>query len=283
LIEWERRQFVRPDGGFDPPEIRAGRASALAERQYAPGWMIYSAHMNLAFDISLRAMPELLRFQDPLTGGMFGRLEHVAAGSGIINSAVTSVACEAALATGYVAEACRMGDHLADRVVACNPDLSQALYPIWDTTTGLRADAEAPPGPNMPRVILRRETNQHHYLTGMMIGALTDLYRVTRVTKYLDAARAVFEFVIDGSPDVLRTTLAHKFAWGAAWLFRATQDARCLEAACQVCDYLVEVQESDGSFVHWGLVKSSAEWPFSPRLNITAQFALWISRVAACL
>ena len=45
-----------------------------------------------------------------------------------------------------------------------------------------------------------------------------------------------------------------------------------------MCDYLVTTQDPDGSFVHCAFVKSSADWPYSPRLNITAQFALWIRR-----
>lgn len=280
-VEWQRHTYVKPEGGFDPPEIRAGRASSLAERPYGPAWMIYSAHTNLAYDISLRAMPSLLAMQDPGTGGLFGRAEEVAAGKGIINTAVTAVACQAALVAGHVEAARRMADHLC-RVIDAN-SWDGAFYPIWDTERGLRSDSEAQPTGNMPRVIEQRAPDQHHHLTGALIAVLSDLYSVTRERKYLDAAMKVFEFVAAAPREVLKTTLAHKLAWGAAWLFRETNDTRCIEIACTVCDHLVSGQEADGSFVHWALIKDVKEWPYSSRVNLTAQFALWIARAARCL
>lgn len=283
MIRALKKLYVGPEGGFDPPEIRAGHQGALVERGYAPSWMIYSSHVNLAFDISFAAMPQLLELQDPATGGMFGSLEDARRGQGIIHTAVTSVACEAAIATGYLAEARRMVDHLVDNVLRHNPDLSKALYPVWDAGGGLRTDAATPTFPNMPAVLLRHEPHQHHYLTGMMIGALTDFYRVSRESKYLDAALEIYEFAARGTPAIYESTASHKFAWGCAWLFRETGKAEHLESACRICDYLAGIQEADGSFVHWAFVKSADEWPYSPRFNITGQFALWIARTLGCL
>lgn len=273
-----RKLYVRPEGGFDPPEVRSGHPGALAERGYAPAWMIYSSHLSLAFDISLRAMPQLLQLQDESSGGMFGSLEDAARRKGIIHTAVTSVAVEAAIVTGYTEAARRMADHLVDNVIARNPDLSKALYPVWDTEAGVRADPETPSFPNMPAVLLRDAPHQHHYLTGMMIGALTDVYRATRNGKYLDAARVIYDFAAGGTPAIYQSTASHKFAWGCAWLYRETGKAEHLESACLLSDYLASIQEEDGSFVHWAFVQSAREWPYSPRFNITGQFALWIAR-----
>jgi hypothetical protein len=240
--------------------------------------MIYSSHLNLALDISLRAMPQLLSLQDSRSGGMFGTAEDAERGRGIINAAVTSVACQAALVTGRLEAARRMADHLVDNLLAHNRELHERFYPIWDTEHGLRTDEDAPISPNMPRVLLRHEPGQHHFLSGMMIAVLVDAYGTFDDTKYLDAALALYEFAAGGTPAIFHSTASHKFAWGCAWLYRQTGDARHLESACRVCDYLVEIQEGDGSFVHWAFVRSADEWPYSPRLNITAQFALWISR-----
>lgn len=283
LMRAMKAMFVKSDGTFDAPEIRAGRKSALLERGYAPAWVICSAHANLAYDISLRAMPHLLALQDPVSGGIFGMAEDALLGNGIVNCPVTCVTGEAALATGHIAEARRMGDHLVDNLLANNPDLNRCFHPIWDTTRGLRTDAAAPESPNMPRVVDRVAPDQHHHLSGIMIAFLSDLYRATGDDKYLGGALRVYEFAAGGGPAIYSTTLAHKFAWGCAWLYRVTEDARHLESACRVCDYLVDRQDADGSFVHWALVKSSDEWPYSPRLNITAQFALWIARTEALL
>ncbi len=283
VMPYIKKRFVASDGSFDMPEIRAGRASSLAEYCYAPAWMIYTTHLCLAFDISHPAMPHLLKFQDPLTGGMFSNQEDAAKKSGVINPAVTCISGQAALVTGYLDEAKRMADHVVDNILERNPDLSKALYPIWHTQTGPLTSQDTPNLPNAPRVIVRNAPGQHHYLTGMMIGFLTDAHRVLRDRKYLDAAETIYEFAKGDSPSVHENSLSHKLAWGCAWLYRTTGEAKHLETACQVCDYLLKCQEEDGSFVHWGIVKSSEEWTYSPRMNITAQFALWISRTANLL
>ncbi len=282
-ISWQRKAYVREDGYFDPPEIRANRASSLAEQPYAPSWMIYSAHTNLAFDMSLRAVPHLLTMQDPVTGGMFGRAEESASGCGIINTAVTAVASQAALITGYLEESRRMADHLTDRVIACNREWDKVFFPVWDSERGLCTHSGVPPTGNMPSRIDRAATNQHHHLTGALVAVLSDMHAATRKTKYLDAARQVFEFAAGAPPNTLESTLAHKLAWGSVWLYRETGDPRCLEVACRICDHLIDGQLEDGAFVHWALIRSAEQWPYSSRVNLTSQFALWLQRVEMAL
>ncbi len=194
---------------------------------------------------------------------MFGRAEEVAEGKGIINTAVTAVASQAALAVGDVQAACRMADHLCN-VIAAN-SWQGAFYPIWDTERGLRIDPEAQPTGNMPRVIEREAADQHHHLTGALIAVLSDLYAVTRQRSISMHRYACSSLSRGHHGRVLKTTLAHKLAWGSAWLFRETGDARCIEVACTVCDHLVSGQEADGSFVHWALIKDVKDWPYSSR------------------
>ena len=282
LVAHIKKRFILPDGTFNMPEWKAGRPGALFEYCYAPSWVIYGAHLNGAFDVSLPAMPHVLQFQDPGTGGMFGSPQDKDRGKGLISAPVTCIAGQAALTTGHVAEAKRMGGHII-RLIEKNPDLNKEFYPAWDTERGLLTAADTPSFPNMPRVIIRDAQAQHHYLTGMIIAFLSDLFRATGEKKYLDAAETIYDFAADGSQAIYENTLSHKFAWGCSWLYRATGKSEHLESACRVCDYLVGIQEEDGTFVHYGLVKSAADWPYSPRLNTTAQFSLWIYRTASLL
>jgi len=280
LVPYMKNKFILPDGTFDMPEWHAGRAGAKFEYCYGPSWVVFGAHLNGAFDASFPCMPHILKFQDPGTGGMFGSPEDKDRCKGLISTPVTCIAGQAALTTGYVAEAKRMGDHVL-MLLEQNPDLTKQFYPAWDTERGLLTGEDTPSFPNMPRVVLRGEPAQHHYLTGMMIAYLSDLYRATGERKYLDGAESVFNFA--NTPAIYDNTLSHKFAWGCSWLYRSTGKAEHIESACKVCDYLLSIQEDDGTFVHYGLVKTAAEWPYSPRLNTTAQFSLWISRTATLL
>jgi hypothetical protein len=282
LVSYIKKRFIPPNGTFDMPEWKAGRPGALFEYCYAPSWVIYGAHLNSAFDASIPSMPHILDFQDPGTGGMFGSPKDKEQKKGLISAPVTCIAGQAALVTGHLAEAKRMGGHIL-HLIEKNPDLEKEFYPAWDTERGLLMGADTPSFPNMPRVLVRNAPGQHHYLTGMMIAYLSDLFRATGEKKYLDGAETIYAFAAGGSPAIYENTLSHKFAWGCSWLFRATGKSEHLESACKVCDYLVGIQEQDGTFVHYGLVKSSADWPYSPRLNTTAQFSLWIHRTASLL
>jgi hypothetical protein len=278
LIPYLRKVYVNEDGSINwPPPDADDRY--LAEEQYFSAWMIFSAHANLAFDISLGAMPHLFKYQHAETGGVFGRTKHAEAGKGILHVLVTTSVGQAALATGYIAEARRMGDFIVDRLIPENPDLGKAFYPVYDTERGVRTDEEAPPAPNMPRVLLRNEPNQHHFVTGFMVAYLSDLYAVTGERKYLDGAIIMHDFADGGTQEMYQSTGSHKFCWGCAWLYRQTGDPRHLESACKMADGLIDnAQDPDGSFVHYAFVKSSSDFGYSPRLNITGQFALWIQR-----
>lgn len=283
LIPYLKKRFVCADGTFDMPEVAAGRQSAVEERCYTPSWTAYTTHLNAAFDISLPAMPHILEYQDPVSGGMFGTQEDCVRRKGILDAAVTCVAGQAAVATGYLAEARRMGDHIVNDIVANNPDLSKALYPVWDTERGLRTDPETPNRANMPAVLRWDGQNVHHYLTGMLISFLTDLYRAVGDRKYLDTALQVFGFAASCSPAMYESTLSHKLAWGCAWLYRVTGKAEHLEMGCRICDYLVGIQEPDGSFLHVSFIDSPANVNHSARMCTTQQFTLWIARVLAVL
>jgi hypothetical protein len=278
LMPFLKEIYLKPNGDWDFPPADA-KPGHLAEAKYGPAWMTFSAHVNLAFDMSLPTMPFLLAYQHPETGGVFGRPDHAEAGSGILHVLVTPCVGQAAIATGYLDEARGMGDFLTDRLIAGNPDLNHSFYPIWDTERGLRTDDEAPVAPNMPLVLRRDAPDQHHFVTGFMLSFLTDLYRATSERKYLDGALAMYEFAAGGTDAVYRHTASHKFCWGCTSLYRETGDARHLESACLIADFLVdEAQDADGSMVHYSFIDTSENWPYSPRLNITAQFALWIQK-----
>ena len=273
LLAYMREAYITSDGDFDMPEIREGIIGRIQECRYMPSWVIFSAHVNLAYDISMRGIPHVLKFQDAETGGLFGSEEDRDAGKGIVNTACTCLGGIAAIVTGQTSEAKRMGDHMVDRLISENPDLGTSFYPIWDTTRGLRTDDNAPASPNVPKVLLRNAAGQGHFLTGMIMVFLCDLYQVTRDRKYLDGALALYDFGVGETSAVYENTLSHKFAWGCAWLYRQTADARHLESACRMCDYLVSTQESDGSYLMDGAPR---DWPYQSRLNLTSQFVLWI-------
>ena len=272
LMPFIRKTYTTEDGDFLPPDKQA----SLRELYYAPSWVIYSAQVCLANDIAKPGITHVLKFQDPQTGGLFGTAQDQQRGAGIIHPAATSLGGIAAVSTGHVDEAKRMADHIADNLIAQNPDLSKAFYPAWDTEKGLWTSDDLPMSTNMALVLHRDEPGQYHFLTGMMIALLSAIYEATEENKYLDAALVLYDFAAGGSPAIYSNTLSHKFIWGCAWLYRQTGKAEHLESACRLCDYLLSIQESDGTYTHLGVGMTSEDFPYSPRMGLTQQFALWL-------
>jgi len=274
-----KKTYITKDGDFVPPV----KESSLLEHYYAPSWIIYSAQVCAATDIAQGGMPHVLKVQDAKTGGLFGSLPDAEKGEGIIHPAATSLGGLAAWSTGNLAQAKRLGDHLVDNLIPGNPDLSKAFYPTWHTEHGVMTGADVPVSTNSARVLVRNEAGQYHFLTGMMIALLSKLYESSKDRKYLDGALTLYEFAAGGTPAVFANTLSHKFIWGCDWLYQQTGQAEHLESACRLCDYLVGIQEPDGTFTHLGLGVTPADWPYSPRMGISSQFALWIRLTADLL
>ena len=105
---------------------------------------------------------------------------------------------------------------------------------------------------------------------------LSKVYEATKDNKYLDGALAIYDFCAGGTPAIYENTLSHKFAWGCALLYGQTGQGEHLESACRMCDYLAGIQEADGTFVHLGTGLKSEDFPYSPRMGVTSQFALWL-------
>ena len=279
LMPFIKKTYITEDGDFVPPV----KESSLLEHYYAPSWIIYSAHVCSATDISLGSIAHVLKVQDAHTGGLFGSIADAERGQGIIHPAATSLGGLASWATGHLAEAKRMGDHLVDNLIPGNPDLSKAFYPTWHTEHGVLTGDNVPVSTNSARVLVRNQAGQYHFLTGMMIALLSKLYETSQDRKYLDGALILYEFAAGGTPAVFENTLSHKFIWGCDWLYQQTGQAEHLASACRLCDYLVEIQEADGTFMHLGLGIAPADWPYSPRVGISTQFALWLQFTADLL
>jgi hypothetical protein len=278
LLRYIRTAHFRVDGSFYQP-VDEG---TLAEWLYAPSWTVVSAHLNGFFDLSLPAMDAILRFQDPKTGGLFGHPQAQRRGEGVIMPTVTAVAGEAAIVTGRLAEARRIGDYLL-HLIASQPDLDQRFYPFYDTRSGLITEGTPELGPTYFGAFERNAPKQHYWLPGLLMAVLADLYLATGEKKYLDGAGTIFEFGEGCHDDLYANTLNHKYLWGCVRLYHATGDLRPLETAMRIADFLARVQEPDGTWWHSGFIPVREQQPPGATVDVTSQFCIWLVRLLQVL
>ena len=245
---------------------------------YAPALVAISAHTTGFYDLSMPIIAEILRFQDPQTGGIFGHPKAREAGAGLIMPHVTAMVGNAALCTGQLAVARRMGDYLL-HLLAIQPDLENRFYSFFDTRQGLITEAPPELGKIYFGTFERHQPKQHYWLPGLLMAMLSDLCLATGEKKYLDGAITMFEFAAGCHADLYNNTLNHKLAWGCSRLYAATGDARHLEMALGVADFLVRVQDPPGTWLHSGLLASYEQQGYGLTIECASQLCIWLSRV----
>jgi hypothetical protein len=278
LLRYIKKAFFKLDGSFLQPTDE----NTMPEWVYAPSWVVYSAHLNDFFEISQPGMAAVLRFQDPKTGGIFGHPQSQRSGTGVIVLSVTAVAGTAALQTGHLAAAQRIGDYFL-HLIAIQPDPEKRFYPFYDTRYGLITEGTAELGPTYFGTLERDKPKQHYWILGFLMAFLSDLYLATGQKRYLDGAWAMFEFGEGGNSDLYSNTLNHKYLWGCARLFHATGDTRVLEAALRIADFLVAIQEPEGTWWHSGFIASRDQQTKIMTIDGTSQFCIWLIKLLQVL
>jgi hypothetical protein len=274
LLRYIRKALFRVDGSFHQPTDEG----TLAEWPYAPSWTAASAHLNGFFDLSLPAMTEILRFQDAATGGLFGHPQSRRAGQGLIVLTVTAVAGTAAIVTGQLAAARRIGDYFL-HLIASQPSIDTRFYPFYDTRYGLITEGAPELGPAYFGTFERQAPNQHYWMPGFLMAFLSDLYLATGEKKYLDGAQAMFEFGAGCHPNLYTNQRSHKYIWGSARLYHATGDPRHLEPALRIADHLVQTQEPDGTWWYADFIPVRDRQTLGWTVDISSQFCIWLVKL----
>jgi len=266
------REWERDDRFFHHPAL----AGMLP---YVPAWMLSGAAWAGHVRLREKLVALILSFQDAKTGGLFGAEAHRQAGAGEIEFDSTTHACAALCLAGRIAEADRMGQYLA-MLVNAQPDADR-FFLVWDTGCGLVRGFD--PATAKERVLDPKVPRQYLYKSGLLIRALALLHLATGKRTCLDLARQHCQWVASRFPEFWRVTLSHKMAWAAVALFEATGDRAHLTITRQVADYLVELQQPDGSFRYPELWPTSAV-NLEDKIDAGCQFGTWIALARlACL
>jgi hypothetical protein len=218
----------------------------------------------------------ILRYRDPESGGFFSEKSR-SEGGGRIDTLTTSFAGMACLYTGHLEEALRAGDSLV-RFLTVQPRRGGRFY-VSHRPNG-NPITEYPEEKALHYVVDPDEEKQWYFFVGYPVGFLGKLSSATGDRKYLRAAAGYFQRTAALHEDVYRFTASGKLAWGSGVLYKITRDTKYRSAAERICDYLLTLQNEDGSWLHRGAFRAMSEQPRHVTLDVTHEFVSWLAEVA---
>lgn len=277
LLTWVAAHHLTHEGDFRAPQRKAYEPIHDAWPAYANAWLILGAQRVGRWDLSLKGMAYLARWQAP-QGGYYA----LAGAEKFLEPVGMAWGGLAALVTGQWAAAQLAGDQLAHMVEA-QPDPARFYYRMDDAGTLMTTVAA---GAELSFYVDAGRTKQIYYNPGIALIFLCHLYRATANARYLAVAKKIFAFTEQCAADVHRFPPSGKLGLGCALLYALTGDPAARQAALNVGAYLVETQGNDGV---WRLPNEEPyaslknRESFDVLLDITAEFTTFLLEMAALL
>ncbi len=257
LLDWAKKNKLQADG-----QLKDYKSDV-----YKQTWFFLGANRLERFDISYPVMSFLLSNQAPCGG--FPRF----VGDENIPSVSTSLMGIAALNFGNLDVAKKVAQYCISMLEQQSED--DRFYFVMTRDGKLITEKDDPKA----RFIDTTKPKQRYYEAGIPMMLMCQLYQITGESSYLDYAKRFFEFHLGCYEDGFAHVGSGKSALAAAIYYLITDDERGRDAACRFCDFLVETQLPDGSWID--LVTEPDELLYY--VDHAAGFNVWLQGVAATL
>lgn len=287
-IGWIRNNLVMDNGAIvdkDSPWITDWRP-------YPAAWIIWGAKAMERADIVALVGEYLLAYHDPKWGGFFNSRQSRDAGSGIEEIVQSTMGGMACIDLGNLAIAEGVGE-LLGKILDSQPDIQSGLYVRVDSVGGLITELEpikiagsdgSYGGKDIRQYFVNAsEEKQYYFSAGLPIAFLVRLFWLTQNKKYLETANGYYNFTTHCAADVRRCTTSGKLGYGLGLLYQVSGQDRHREEACEVADYLLEIQQNDGSWYTPMAYSSPEEQPLGEKVDITAEFVVWLCEIVKAI
>lgn len=156
------------------------------------------------------------------------------------------------------------------RVVNDQPAGCSSFYHRTDASGHLTVSFSEAAAPL--HVIQAAEPNQLYFFAGYPAAMLALMYLENQQESYLSAARAILDFCLGCHESIYSFQFAHKVAFAASVMARASKEKKYAELSMKIANYLLTEQCADGLFL------SSAQ-PID-RFDQSAEIALWMHEIS---
>jgi hypothetical protein len=249
ICGWMRRNMITPEGTIEGPYRVVNDAYA-----YRNSAFIIGAHLAMQYDLSYRLMPDLLSWQDAVSGAFANdRLED----GGKSDEMDIPYACGpgfACLITGHFDAARAVYRHLK-RIYEAQTELPDRFYYNWSRAQQAPI-TEFLEEKSLSCVVENQVARQQRWtIGGISAGFLCRLYLAEPRPEYLELARKYQAFSMSATERQFDYGPVCKSSWGSSLLYQITGEEQYLNWTYKMGDWYVNTQNSEG-YWRWDEVET---------------------------
>lgn len=264
ICGWIRRNMLTPDGTIGGPYRVYDDAYA-----YRNATLIIGAQMAQQYDLSHGLVPNLLAWQDPVSGGFACDRTADGGRSDRMDIPYTCGPGFACLATGYL-DAARAVYRFLAAIYAAQTDLPKRFYYAWSRAEQ-RPITEFPEDRQHMYVVENQEARAQRWtIGGIAAGFLCRLYLAEPKPEYLALARRYQAFSMAATERQFDYPQVCKSSWGSSLLYQLTGEGEYLRWTHRMGDWYVRMQEPDGSWRWWNREQDT----LGLRIELTLEFVM---------
>ncbi len=241
---WIRRNMRTADGKIEGPYRVFDDAYG-----YRNSALIVGAQLCGQYDLSLGLMPDLLSWQDPLSGAFANDRTPDGGKSDDMDIPYACGPGFACLATGNLDAARRVAAFLK-RIYDAQTELPDRFFYTWSRSK--QAPITKYPDAERSRYVVENQVArpQRWTIGGIAAGFLCRLYLAEPKPVYLALARRYQEFSMSATERQFEFRQVTKSGWGSSLLYEITFEERYLRWSYRMGDWLVNGQRADGPWVY---------------------------------
>jgi len=252
IINYIQSEFMDANGDFVSSKgFKSANPAFVEFWVYTNGWVVTAAERLNRSDLSSLGWEYFKNYETP---------------KDILSSAHMGLA---ALTMNEMALAKECGSFLEKMSVLQDPSSSK-FYLRMDRDGNLVKDM--PVEMAIFEHVDQEKPNQAYFMVGYPLAYLVKLYQATRELHYLQTAEKYFQWIVRCTGNLRSFFFAHKVGWAASCYARVVQDSQAARLAKSIADYLVSIQEEDGSFL-------SSTDPLT-HIDQTVEIAIWLHEIA---
>jgi hypothetical protein len=245
VLDHIKSRFMTPEGDFLTGSNNKSASPAFQEFwAYTNGWIVTASQRMGRFDISYPGWKYLQHYFDPKLGGFKTfRQPNILTPQDVLT---TSHLGFTALYMGHLAEAEKAAAFLHQIIERQSVDKVIYLRMSHDG----KIVSTFPDANKFLFEVNLTEPNQAYFMLGYPLAFLCKLFLATKKSQYIDSAKYYFDYLYESSGNLRTFFFSHKVAWGASAYSAITGDPRGNELALEISNYLVSIQEKDGSWLN---------------------------------
>jgi hypothetical protein len=276
ICGWIRRNMLTADGRIDGPFRVVQDAWA-----YRDSALIVGAQMAGQYDLSHGLMPELLRWQDPRSGGFANdRIDGAMGDDQSIPYA--SGPGFAALATGDFDTARAVAGFL-QRIWDAQPDLPDRFFYDWSRSRQSPTTTFTDESRFWYVVENQSDRNQRWTIGGIAAGFLCRLYLADPRPEYLALARRYQAFSMAATDAQFKYGPVCKSGWGSSLLYEVTGEPEYEAWTYRMGDWFVETQAPEGYWPPLGAGAEGSGPPLGALIHNALEFTMHVDTIIAGL